>query len=113
MYKRPVVALLSTGNELVELYSQKADSISASIIDTNRPALRLLLEAANYNVIDLGIARDDVSSVSEALKRGMLEADVIIATGGTSMGEVDLLKPVIERELNGTIHFGRVAIKPG
>lgn len=97
---------------MVDLKSEEASS-SRAIFDTNRPALRLLLEAAGYKVIDLGIARDDVDSTVKALQRGGDLADVIIATGGTSMGEVDLLKPVIERELDGTIHFGRVAMKPG
>jgi gephyrin len=43
----------------------------------------------------------------------MRKVDVIITTGGVSMGELDLLKPTIERSLGGTIHFGRVAMKPG
>jgi gephyrin len=47
------------------------------------------------------------------IQRGLREADMLITTGGTSMGSSDLLKPVIERELNGTIHFGRVSVKPG
>jgi gephyrin len=47
------------------------------------------------------------------MKRGLEEADVLITTGGSSMGSTDLLKPVIERHLGGTIHFGRVAVKPG
>ena len=48
-----------------------------------------------------------------ALRLGAKEADVIITTGGTSMGESDLLKPVIERRMQGIIHFGRVSMKPG
>jgi gephyrin len=47
------------------------------------------------------------------LKASLEKVDVIITTGGVSMGELDLLKPTIERSLNGTIHFGRVAMKPG
>lgn len=47
------------------------------------------------------------------LKEGLEKADLLITTGGTSMGATDLLKPLIERNLNGKIHFGRVAIKPG
>lgn len=43
----------------------------------------------------------------------MRKVDVIITTGGVSMGELDLLKPIIERAIGGTIHFGRVAMKPG
>lgn len=51
--------------------------------------------------------------MEETLKRGLQAADVLITTGGVSMGEMDLLKPVLERNLNGTIHFGRVNLKPG
>ena len=47
------------------------------------------------------------------LKDALEKVDVIITTGGVSMGELDLLKPTIERSLGGTIHFGRVAMKPG
>ena len=49
----------------------------------------------------------------DLIQRGLKETDMLITTGGTSMGSSDLLKPVIERELNGTIHFGRVSVKPG
>lgn len=47
------------------------------------------------------------------MRNAMRQADVVITTGGVSMGELDLLKPTIERALGGTIHFGRVAMKPG
>ena len=54
-----------------------------------------------------------ISSHLKALNTGLEAADIIVTTGGTSMGSSDLLKPVIENNLKGTIHFGRVAIKPG
>lgn len=54
-----------------------------------------------------------VDSHVETLKDGIQRADLVLTTGGTSMGASDLLKPVIEKHLNGTIHFGRVTIKPG
>ena len=47
------------------------------------------------------------------MKAGLQRADVLLTTGGSSMGSSDLLKPVIERHLGGTIHFGRVSVKPG
>ena len=48
-----------------------------------------------------------------AIKQGLENADLLLTTGGTSMGVSDLLKPVIERQFGGTIHFGRVSVKPG
>jgi gephyrin len=64
-------------------------------------------------VLDLGIVGDTMEETTRALKKGKEEADVIISTGGTSMGVEDLLKPCIEREMKGTVHFGRVIMKPG
>jgi gephyrin len=52
-------------------------------------------------------------ALETALRNALRTVDVIITTGGVSMGELDLLKPTIERSLGGTIHFGRVAMKPG
>src|SRR3954470_15490805 len=52
-------------------------------------------------------------ALEEVLRDTLKKVDVIVTTGGVSMGELDLLKPTIERALGGTIHFGRVAMKPG
>ena len=52
-------------------------------------------------------------SLEQTLRDAMRKCDVIITSGGVSMGELDLLKPTIERSLGGTIHFGRVNMKPG
>jgi gephyrin len=54
-----------------------------------------------------------VDAHATAIQGGMDKADILLTTGGTSMGPTDLLKPVIERNFNGIIHFGRVAMKPG
>ena len=122
MRRRPIVAVLSTGNELVDL-DQARDSTAAattakvggfsSIVDSNRPTLISILRDLHYDVVDLGICGDSVAETTAALKRGTEEADVVVTTGGTSMGVGDLLKPCVERELGGTVHFGRVAMKPG
>jgi gephyrin len=66
-----------------------------------------------YEVVDLGIASDKPGTLEETLRDSLRKVDIVITTGGVSMGELDLLKPTIERSLGGTIHFGRVAMKPG
>ncbi|TRM67807.1 MoeA, N-terminal and linker domain-containing protein [Schizophyllum amplum] len=115
VYKRPVVAILSTGNEVLDL--QKPEPPRGEgwvyIYDTNRPSLQAALEGLGYEVIDLGIVTDEVDSHVNALRQGLERADIILTTGGTSMSAEDLLKPVIERNFDGTVHFGRVTIKPG
>ncbi|CAL1700302.1 unnamed protein product [Somion occarium] len=112
VYSKPVVALLSTGNELRDLHAIEPNR-NDIIWDTNRPSLQAALEGMGYEVVDLGIVPDDLDAHLTALRKGLESADIIITTGGTSMGTGDLLKPAIERHLNGTIHFGRVSVKPG
>ena len=56
---------------------------------------------------------NSIDSHVSAIQRGLETADILLTTGGTSMGPTDLLKPIIERQFNGTIHFGRVTVKPG
>ncbi|KAI0797106.1 MoaB/Mog domain-containing protein [Abortiporus biennis] len=110
VHPKPIVGILSTGNELKDLHGAES---GATIWDTNRPSLQAILEGIGYEVVDLGIVPDDLNSHVSAIKRGLASTDILITTGGTSMGTSDLLKPVIERELHGTIHFGRVNVKPG
>ncbi|KIM76426.1 hypothetical protein PILCRDRAFT_826433 [Piloderma croceum F 1598] len=115
VYRKPIVALMSTGNEIVDLQSSRPHSGDGwgGIFDTNRPSLQAALEGMGYGVVDLGVVPDDISSHVDAIKRALEEADLLLTTGGTSMGPSDLLKPVIERHFNGIVHFGRVTIKPG
>ncbi|XP_006456684.1 hypothetical protein AGABI2DRAFT_211731 [Agaricus bisporus var. bisporus H97] len=115
VYKKPIVAILSTGNEIVDLqaHTTTQEAEWGGIFDTNRPSLRAALEGLGYSVIDLGIVPDKVDDHVAAIQKGIDSADILITTGGTSMGPTDLFKPVIERHFNGTIHFGRVTIKPG
>ncbi|KAF9778616.1 MoaB/Mog domain-containing protein [Thelephora terrestris] len=113
--RKPVVAILSTGNEIVDLHgAQKTSSDSwGGVWDTNRPSLQAALEGLGYRVVDLGIVHDNVQDHVAKIQEGLDTADLILTTGGTSMGPGDLLKPVIEHNLQGTIHFGRVKMKPG
>lgn len=111
VYKRPVVGVLSTGDEIVE--HDKGELRYGEVRDTNRPTLISAARGAGYEVVDLGIVSDKAGSLEETLRDALRRVDLVITTGGVSMGELDLLKPTIERALGGTIHFGRVAMKPG
>jgi len=71
------------------------------------------LKQQSVSAIDLGIARDDINDIFSKIKRGLLEADIIITTGGVSMGEKDLLKQIIQTDFDAKIHFGRINLKPG
>lgn len=115
VHRKPIVAILSTGNELLDLQSPNPLPSDGwgGIWDTNRPSLRAALEGMGYDVVDLGIVADDINAHVNAIKQGLESADLLLTTGGTSMGASDLLKPVVERQFGGTIHFGRVSMKPG
>lgn len=112
VYQKPVVGILSTGDEIVD-YHRAGPLRLGEVRDTNRITLITAVREWGFKVIDLGIAKDKAGSLEEVLREGLRKADVLITTGGVSMGELDLLKPTIERSLGGTIHFGRVAMKPG
>ncbi|KAK0746564.1 MoaB/Mog domain-containing protein [Schizothecium vesticola] len=112
VYKRPVVGVLSTGDEIVE-HDREGGLRRGEVRDTNRPTLVAATRGWGFEVVDLGIVKDTAGSLEEVLRGAMREVDLVITTGGVSMGELDLLKPTIERALGGTIHFGRVAMKPG
>ncbi|PHH68997.1 hypothetical protein CDD82_137 [Ophiocordyceps australis] len=112
VYKRPVIGVLSTGDELVE-HDERGPLKLGQVRDTNRPTLVSAAAERGFRVVDLGIVGDKPGALEETLRKGLRQVDVLITTGGVSMGELDLLKPTVERALGGTIHFGRVAMKPG
>ncbi|KAK7432635.1 hypothetical protein QQZ08_000843 [Neonectria magnoliae] len=112
VYRRPVIGILSTGDEIIE-HNRPGVLKLGEVRDTNRITLMSAVKEWGFEVVDLGIAKDKPGSLEETLRDGLRRADLLITSGGVSMGELDLLKPTIERSLGGTIHFGRVAMKPG
>ncbi len=70
------------------------------------------VRSVGAEAVDFGIVNDDEAALRSALDRAMATCDVIVTSGGVSMGEKDLFKPVLG-DLGATIHFGRVAMKPG
>jgi gephyrin len=110
--RKPRVGVLSTGNEVVD-HTNTVDLKPGQIRDSNRPTLLAAISAAGFEAIDLGIVGDHVEDLEQRLKLSLDNVDVLITTGGVSMGEMDLLKPILEQKLGATIHFGRVRMKPG
>ena len=106
--RRPRVAVLSTGDEV--LPPETPDLGPGQIRDTNRPLLIAMLRQLGAEVMDLGIVGDDADLLREELARGAAEADMVLTSGGVSMGEYDLVKIVLS-EL-GTIDFWQVAMQP-
>ncbi|XP_053192263.1 gephyrin a isoform X1 [Scomber japonicus] len=110
VHKFPVVAVMSTGNELL---NPEDDLNPGKIRDSNRSTLLATIQEHGYPTINLGIVGDNPDDLLSALHEGISRADVIITSGGVSMGEKDYLKQVLDIDLHAQIHFGRVFMKPG
>ena len=108
VYRRPIVAVLSTGDEVYE-YDEPLPY--GGVRDSNRHALMAAIEAAGCEARSLGIARDDQALQRHKIMEGLTQADVLITSGGVSMGTKDFIKPLLAEI--GTVHFGRIAFKPG
>ncbi|MBL0147964.1 MAG: molybdopterin molybdotransferase MoeA [Ideonella sp.] len=106
--RRPRVALFSTGDELV----MPGEALKpGAIYNSNRFTLRGLLQAAGCEVQDLGIVPDRLDATRAALREAALGNDLILSSGGVSVGEEDHLKPAVKAE--GWLEAWQVAMKPG
>ncbi|XP_015834901.1 gephyrin isoform X3 [Tribolium castaneum] len=110
VYKPVSVGIFTTGNELKEHYEELRPG---QIRDSNRLALINLLKECHYECDDYGIIRDDPDTIKKAIATALTINDILITTGGVSMGEFDFIKRVLIEDFNATVHFGRVNMKPG
>jgi len=108
VFRRLRVAILSTGDELRE----PGEAIEpGQIFNSNRYTMKSQLETWGMEVVDLGVARDDPASVRDMMLTAAMQADVVMTSGGVSVGEEDHVKAVVD-EL-GAIDLWRIAVKPG
>ncbi len=108
VYRRPRVAILATGDELVDVNQQPT---GAQIRNSNESLLAALVRSAEGEPLALGIARDDRAVLRERITAG-LEADMLCLTGGVSMGAFDFVPEVLQA-CGVTPHFHKLPIKPG
>ncbi len=106
--RRLKVVLLSTGDELREPGELLG---AAQIYNSNRPMLMALLHNLGCEVVDLGIVADTAAATAEALRRASEQADMVISSGGVSVGEEDHVKAQLEKQ--GRLTLWKLAIKPG
>ena len=109
VYKKPRIALISTGDELLEV---DAPLTTGKIHDSNSYALAALIENTGADVVRLGVAKDTHESVTGLLERANHEkVDLIVSSAGVSVGAFDFVKEVIEA--NGKLDFWSVNMRPG
>lgn len=109
VHRRPRVGVLSTGDELV---SDGRPLRPGQIRESNRPALLALLAQSGFEPVDLGTAADEAEAIRLAIGEGTSSCDAVLTSGGVSMGEVDLVKVVLDELSAGTFSWLQVAIKP-
>lgn len=108
VYRRVRVGMFFTGDELV----QPGEPLPpGAIYNSNRYALRTLLEGMGCEVRDLGAVEDRLDATCDALRRAAADNDLVITSGGVSVGEEDHVKPAVEAE--GELDMWKIAIKPG
>jgi molybdenum cofactor synthesis domain-containing protein len=106
-HPRPRVGVMSTGDELV---TGPGPLRPGQIRDSNRPALLALVAQAGFDAVDLGRAPDDEAAIADGLQRGAASCDAVLTSGGVSMGDIDLVKVVLDRI--GEMRWMQVAIRP-
>lgn len=108
VFRKPVVGILSTGDELVPVSDKPA---KGQIRDVNSIMLRAIMQTAGADVISYGIIRDDEAALDDTLSQALAACDMVLISGGTSVGEKDAAAAVISA--HGRLLFHGIAMKPG
>ena len=108
VYRKLRVAFFSTGDELVPVGSPLG---AGQIYDSNRYTIYGMLTRLGCDVLDMGVIRDDPKAVERAFDEAAQAADVVVTSGGVSVGEADYVKQILDRL--GEVLFWKIAMKPG
>ena len=109
VYRRPRVAILSTGNELV---TPDQPLQVGQIVDSNQYALAAFVTLAGGVPVPLGIVRDEPEALKNAISHAVASTDIVLSTGGVSVGDYDYVDRILA-QLGAQIHIRSVAVKPG
>jgi len=108
--EKPKVAILSTGNELVELGHKPKPN---QIVDTHRLIFSSMCQELGAEPLELGIAKDDLKEISAKIREGLKRADAVITTGGTSVGYPDLVPMAVNQIGTPGVIVHGIAMRPG
>ncbi|MEC4813017.1 MAG: molybdopterin molybdotransferase MoeA [Scytonema sp. PMC 1069.18] len=109
VFRLPRVAILSTGNELV---TPDTPLQPGQIVDSNQYVLATLVKQSGAEPLILGSVKDEPEALEQAIARAIANADIVLSTGGVSVGDYDYVEKILE-SLGGKIHIHTVAMKPG
>ena len=107
----PTVAVVSTGSEILDLGETQTNA--SQIRSSNHLTLEALFKSNGANVLQMGIVKDDIDSITNMFETALSKADIVVTTGGVSVGDYDFVQDVIKDKLNAEVLFHGVTIKPG
>jgi len=107
----PTVAIASTGSEVLDLGETQTNA--SQIRSSNHLTLEALCKSNGANTIQMGIVKDDIDSITNLLETALQKADIVVTTGGVSVGDYDFVQDVIKDKLKAEVLFHGVTIKPG
>ncbi len=111
VFVNPTIAIASTGSEILDLGETQTND--SQIRSSNHLTLEALFKSNNANTLQMGIVKDDISSITDLLQTALLKADIVVTTGGVSVGDYDFVQDVIKDKLKAEVLFHGVDIKPG
>lgn len=111
VYCKPTVAIASTGSEILDLGEEQTNK--SQIRSSNHLTLEALARQNGAEVHQMGVVEDDRESITNLLKNALQKSDIVVTTGGVSVGDYDYVKDIIKDELGANVLFQGVNIKPG
>jgi molybdopterin molybdotransferase len=111
VFINPTIAIASTGSEVLDLGETQTND--SQIRSSNHLTLEALFKSNGANTVQMGIVKDDMTSITNLLETALLKADIVVTTGGVSVGDYDFVQDVIKDKLKAEVLFHGVNIKPG
>jgi len=108
VYAKPMIGFFSTGDELISIGKEISKS---QVYDSNRYLLHGLLQKYPVKIKDYGVVKDNMSSITNKLNLASSECDLLLTTGGVSVGDADYIKDALNKI--GKINFWKISVKPG
>jgi len=111
VFVKPTVAIASTGSEILDIGQTQINQ--SQIRSSNHLTLEAIAKKYGANVFQMGVIQDDKQSITNLLKNALVSSDIVVTTGGVSVGDYDFVKDIIKDELGCEVLFQGVMIKPG
>jgi molybdopterin molybdotransferase len=111
VYKKPIVATLSTGSEILDI--GETQTSSSQIRSSNHLVMEAIAKKHGAFVNQYGVVKDNKEEITRAFKTALSSSDIVVSSGGVSVGDYDFVKDVIKDELGAQVIYKGVAIKPG